>query len=53
MRENELTSINNGNSGGWTKYVSVIVYFCSVDNNSGLIVISVSSAGSVGKSGIV
>jgi hypothetical protein len=41
-----------GNSGGGTKCVSVIVYFCSVDNNSGLMVISVSSKGNFGKSGI-
>ncbi len=48
----QLTLIVNGNSGGCTKYVSVIVYFCSVDNNSGLMNISVSSDGNFGKSGI-
>jgi hypothetical protein len=42
----------NGNSGGCTKYVSAIVYFCSVDNNSGLMTISFSSKGNFGKSGI-
>ncbi len=52
-KNNELTSIIKGNSGGCTKCVSVIVYFCSVDNNSGLIVNSVSSDDSFGRSGIV
>jgi hypothetical protein len=45
-------SIVTCNSGGCTKCVSVIVYFCSVDNNSGLMTSSVSSKGNFGRSGI-
>ena len=46
-------STTTDNSGGSTKCVSVIVYFCSVDNNSSLVGTSVSSDSNTGKAGIV
>lgn len=47
-----FTSTMFGSSGGDINCVSVIVYFCSVVNNSGLITMSTSSNGSFGRSGM-